>query len=305
MRIAIFVDGTNLIESTRRAFQGRPIGATVGRILANLLGAGLAQAGLENGTVVARRMFLVDDKQYTPLADDIEAAGFTLHRIAAPKLSERDRERSLSRADDRALADAVQAGAAAGQFDTCVLVTNDGDFISLVDKLETDGISIVLGYLQPPGRSQSAPRVNANLAKAVPRHVRLFDLADMELAPMASKAIRPMLRLFMGETCITTCEMGTETLDIGRSSKKFGRTDVDLAEWDKEKILSRRHLSLRFSGGQLIARIPLEASRPTWCNDHLLEPGESCLLVAGTELVLGDADDGFRLEIAVASLEDQ
>jgi hypothetical protein len=300
IRVAIMVDGANLWHGIVDTHGRKRATTAMGNILAHL--PSLIARHEPGCVVVSRDLFFIDEPEYRSVGNEVERAGFVVRYIDAPKLTPQARADGHSRADDHALK--RHAMDEVDSFDMLLLVTNDGDYVPLVEILQRAGRQVVVGGYETSGTKMV--RLSGELKRTADRILPLQALADKE-APMSSESLPPSdppnlrlkIEIYRDQTPIYHLEVGTGIIEVGRASKsKNHQPDVDLSEEDVGSILSRRHLRLRFvDRDHVIVQVHAKCSRPNWFNGSLLQPGESVLMSSEDELMLGDENNGFGLLI--------
>jgi uncharacterized LabA/DUF88 family protein len=307
-RVAIMVDGANLAYGVVDCFGRAGRIEALRRILHRLPQAATGMLS-PDARIVCRLLFLIDSPVFRSIGQEIAETAFDICYVAASALTDRERRELRSRADDGALK--ARAIAQVDDYDILVLVSNDGDFVSLVETLQAHGRPVVLGYLQCNTDDGGRVLVSQALQRAASQSLDLHSLSQREdpvpnpQKPSESEQNRHVLDLYQGEKLVEHQFVSTEVVEVGRHSKtRTWQPDLDLAPHDTSKFTSRRHLCLRFlEDGRCLVQIHADCRGSTWLNGDRMFPGETSFYQAGDRLVLGHEEQGLRLALSASSQE--
>ena len=245
----------------------------------------------------ARHAFLLNEERFCAAIPALEQLGFKATVVQHRRKTLDEAALNLSADDDGEL-----IGVAMGlcpSVDAFVLVSNDGDFLSLVEKARHQGRFVVVAAYET-GKSRLSGTLRRAADEVLPLRDILLDkpepepLSDRDPAEPEPAPPGPALEIYHGGKSILAFPLERQEVEVGRRSIRLAHfPHIDLTDYDVDKAISRKHLCVAtVSPGRYLLQVHTECSRPTWLAGQPLFPGESILLDNGDKVVLGGSQ-GF------------
>ena len=304
MNVAVLVDYANLFYRIKETgVKPRDIATRAAAVLGKLVRYVETHDSrcLHNAHVTTRLVAVLRTREFNRTATALSKVGFKIVEAAAGK-TEQERASNLSAEDDIKLKHTIQDLPPATE--AVVLVSLDGDFISLAQQVRYEGLYFLLAAYETP--SQRLPwKWKQQADEILPLHDIDNDAEEGEPLPIVVEDGQSAERARAGEdsACVEFYHSGQRLfifwierreIEIGRRSQKYSHfPHIDLTDYDIQKVTSRRHLRVFKDNANVFnAEVHPECSRGTWHNGCLLERGESAVLRDGDGLVLG-GENGF------------
>jgi len=258
-------------------------------------------------TIIKAIAFVLDNNGFGKPENSFTEDELVIKRVKSVKKDESMKLMSQSQDDDDVLMKEGLAFVESGQADGVLVISNDGDFVSLGEKVQYVGRYFWVGVHEGVNRAAYHLRQVADVVLPLHEIVKGDDegialpvggaLQDEQLTEISG----PHLAIYFRGKMILRYPIKADkpkhsTIEIGRrSSSRFHYPQVDLTDHDLEKIVSRQHAKLQIIGGRLLFSVHRECSRGTWKNGIRVYPCEQFFLEPGMQIVVGN-NKGFGIQ---------
>lgn len=320
MKIAILIDYANFFISIKRVHGLKDINEIEDKICSviNNVSKYICENNEYNKKgveVVMKKAFVLDDKSFGHPEDTLPKNNILVERVKDVNEKKTDvmKDMNQSRLDDEVLMEEGMKLSNTGVVDGILVVTNDGDFASLGEKLGYIGREFWVGAYEGKEENNSKDkgkyiRTATKLKNAADLVLPLKDIYEgideaeaveawEEIIEEDIECIKgPRILIFRKGKIIAQYPVGKTLIGIGRrSTRRHYFPNIDLTEYDTEKIVSRQHAEIRKINNKLIFSVHKNCSRGTWVDRNPIFPLQQFILKPGMAVVIGDKT-GFGIK---------
>lgn len=261
--------------------------------------------------IVGKIAYVLPNKVYGNPANKLMERTNTVVRIVKENRIRKTEQMKLteeSRNDDKELSRGIINIIKDNRINGVIVISNDNDFSNVAQQVQYVGKYYWCGALEGKCRNNKKRRVicGRHVKYISDRWLPLYDILQNydegevldEIESINEEEILkqgPRLEIFKDRKLIVSYPINKKTISIGRRSLRRNHIpNIDLTEFDKEKIVSRQHANIHKVGDKLIFAIDSKCSRYTWYKTLPRKSGTQFTLEPDQAVVLGDRD-GFVL----------
>ena len=306
MKFAVLVDYANLfitVKETKGLKKPEDVEKEIHRIFSAL------QKKLEQPHTFGKRKKVIETVAFVCYVLDLPSFGnpeaayrdlnIKVKRIQPTGKTDKMKIMNQSQDDDSVLMKDGSALALKGGIDGILLLSHDGDFISLGEQLDQMGKLFWIGTYEVTQRASRMLRNRANVV--LPLHEIVEDIEEGQAIPeeeiVADEEIitGPHLEIFYRKQVILRYPIYKTPITLGRrSASLFHYPQVDLTEFDREKVVSRRHATITPIGNRLLFAVDSNCTRGTWRDQKRVYRGEQFFFEPDMKIVIGSSK-GFGI----------
>lgn len=307
MRFAMFIDYANLFESIKKVNKIKGNENIEKDICRNIkaLSNYVETSHKSNRNkikLVAKITYVLPNKYYGKPELILPKEGIVVKRVKEErqKKTEHMKKMNASRADDAALKRDAQRMAEEYNLDGIIVVSNDGDFAELSAKMNFVGKDFWSGIFEGD-KIRASRKLKNKSDRVLPIH-EIASGAD-EGIPLGMDEIAAAveqdevqgarIEIYKDRKFLFAYPLEGKTVSIGRRSlRRYHLPNIDLTDYDKEKIVSRQHGDVHIVGNRVLFSVHQNCTRGTWSGLQPKKPCEQFIMQPYEPVVIGDKN-GF------------
>ena len=260
--------------------------------------------------IVGKIAYVLPDKVYGNPTKKLMEKTNTVVKIVEEDRSCKTHQMKIteeSRNDDKELSRGVINVIKDSRVNGVIVISNDNDFSNVAQQVQYVGKYYWCGALEGKCQNNKKRRVicGRHIKNISDRWLPLYDILQNndegevleEIESIKEEEIDkgPRLEIFKDKKLVVSYPINKKNISIGRRSLRRNHIpNIDLTEFDREKIVSREHANIYKVGDRLIFSIDSKCSRYTWYKTLPRKAGTQFTLEPDQAVVLGDRD-GFVL----------
>lgn len=252
-------------------------------------------------TIVEKKAYVLPDKSFGKPEEKLSKHGIQVIRVknAGYKKTDAMKENNSSRRDDSVLMDDVRKSIQNNSIHGVIVVSNDGDFASLGEKVIHEGRYFWSAVYEGKGVKPSS-----KLMKQSEICLHIKDILNNSESGDADEELiedddcnynGERLEFYKEKKRILVYPIQRKNISLGRRSIRRNHIpNIDLTSFDIDKVISRQHANIYKVGKKIIFSIDNNCTRGTW---YKLQPkiaNQQFELEVNETVVLGSAD-GFAM----------
>ncbi|GMK41943.1 hypothetical protein PCCS19_50020 [Paenibacillus sp. CCS19] len=307
MKFLILIDYANLFINIKNNTEARAVSEIeheIGRILTALKQnlSRPSQYSKKGITVIRTQAFVLDEPGFGRPEDGLANYGVSVTRVNSKKKTDAMKAMNQSRDDDDELMKVGLEAVRKGEVEGVLVVSNDGDFSSLGEKIQFAGRLFWVGAYE--GRVRASGRLRRIADAVLPLHELVKGVDEGIALPLDESTQREQvqeiqgahLNIYYAGKVIMRYPVKDKTIEIGRrSTSRFHYPHVDLTDHDTNRIVSRQHAKLQLFGNRLLFTVHDECTRGTWRDGAIVYPCEQFFVDKETKIVIG-SNRGFGIQ---------
>lgn len=258
--------------------------------------------------IVGKVAYVLPDKVYSNPAKKLkEKAGIIVKLVEEDRTSKTDimKKTEQSRNDDKELARGVINVIKDDRINGVIVISNDNDFENLAYQVQGFAKYFWCGAMEGKYHKNKDKVLfcGKRIKNVSDRWLPLYDILEGKdegevLETIISldqneEILGPRIEIFKDMELVVSYPINKKNISIGRRSLRRNHIpNIDLTEFDKEKIVSRQHANINRKGDKLIFSVDPNCSRFTWYKTLPRTSGSTFILEPNEAVVLGDRD-GF------------
>lgn len=258
--------------------------------------------------IVGKVAYVLPDEVYgNPSKKLKEKAGIIVKVVKENRVAKTDimKKTEQSRNDDKELARGVINVVKDDRINGVIVVSNDNDFENVAQQVQGFAKYFWCGAMEGKyhKNKNKAVRCGRRIKNVSDRWLPLYDILQNndegevldEIVSVEQNEVMsgPRLEIFKDMELVVSYPINKKNISIGRRSLRRNHIpNIDLTEFDKEKIISRQHAKINKIGDRLIFSVDENCSRYTWYKTLPRTVGSNFTLEPDQAVILGDKD-GF------------
>lgn len=254
--------------------------------------------------IVGKVAYVLPDKSFgSPEARLQTLATIKVVRVVEDKAKKNEvmKEMNASRADDKALSHGVINMIQNKNIHGIMIISNDNDFSEVGKKVRYEGKYFYTGIVNAKTSKGQVIRGGSQLMKMSDEWFPLYDILENkdegeclghDIEPVEHEK-GPRLDFYQNGQLIISYPINKKNISIGRRSLRRNHVpNIDLTDFDVEKVVSRQHAEICKIGQKLIFSIHNNCTRGTWIGRKASKAGEQSVLNANIPVLLGARQGG-------------